>query len=592
MKSIFLVFALVCSSAWAGRAEYYEDVSSSMPDMSPVYALFTSQSGASSTPIAVAELTGDNYPEIVLHIWEGQNTFGLVSTAPINNRLVVLSRDKSGKYRDIAADLVAPQSPTLQGATRQVDVGDLNGDGFADVAWSVSREDGRSTATVSQIASQTNVLISQGQAGRYRIESYGPSNWFHAVAVAPAVGELPGIVLPLGFNNGVIPTPIVWRNGQPAEEVANSLMTNAVQVQAGTTSHIGYLDDFSSQKRYFYADTSSTPGNWFANPSLLVRDGAGNWSVAAQYKNSLSSEARQINYVSWSKDTGTTYLYNCPLGQCLGTDGAYQAHVWHPYPGAKPQIVTINSAMVPTVDPAKVLLVEGETTYNAMFHKFYSYDGGTFSQVAGAISGEKVKVNALFEDVVDLDRDGLEDIIVYPQSVPWSSSYSPNDALPIFYKNRGDGTLILDTSIDYPQIPRGGALAAKFFDANADGVMDLFLHPYVASLQNVSSSKTFLLYLGRTGSRPSPISAPTYPAPNANLKVTITKGNGSITSSPEGIDCGSTCTYAFTKKMIIKLTATPAEGARFGGWSGACTGKKLTCSVRLTGNKSVKAKFK
>jgi hypothetical protein len=127
-------------------------------------------------------------------------------------------------------------------------------------------------------------------------------------------------------------------------------------------------------------------------------------------------------------------------------------------------------------------------------------------------------------------------------------------------------------------------------DVNADGYQDFLSWGWSNGMPAIFG------HLSKDALTPTPtptpvVAPPTYPAPNANLTVTITKGNGSITSSPEGIECGATCSYPFTKKMTIKLTATPANGAKFGGWSGACTGKKLTCSVKLTSNKSVKAKF-
>jgi hypothetical protein len=77
------------------------------------------------------------------------------------------------------------------------------------------------------------------------------------------------------------------------------------------------------------------------------------------------------------------------------------------------------------------------------------------------------------------------------------------------------------------------------------------------------------------------------------LTVTKTlqkKGAGVITSSPAGIDCGSTCKKAFVKDTIVTLTATPNQGSAFTGWLGPCSGTGL-CTVKLDRNTAVRAAF-
>jgi CubicO group peptidase (beta-lactamase class C family) len=57
--------------------------------------------------------------------------------------------------------------------------------------------------------------------------------------------------------------------------------------------------------------------------------------------------------------------------------------------------------------------------------------------------------------------------------------------------------------------------------------------------------------------------------------LTVTKagsGFGRITSSSGGIDCGFTCTWGFGPGVSVTLTATPAYGSTFAGWSNGCTG--------------------
>jgi hypothetical protein len=67
-------------------------------------------------------------------------------------------------------------------------------------------------------------------------------------------------------------------------------------------------------------------------------------------------------------------------------------------------------------------------------------------------------------------------------------------------------------------------------------------------------------------------------------------GAGTVTSSPAGINCGSTCSSTFSSGTLVTLSAVPAAGSSFAGWSGACSGTGA-CSVTLDSAKSVTATF-
>ncbi|MEY3897446.1 MAG: hypothetical protein RLZZ214_2967, partial [Verrucomicrobiota bacterium] len=67
-------------------------------------------------------------------------------------------------------------------------------------------------------------------------------------------------------------------------------------------------------------------------------------------------------------------------------------------------------------------------------------------------------------------------------------------------------------------------------------------------------------------------------------------GNGTVTSSPAGINCGATCTNSYTHGTNVTLTAASIAGSTFSGWSGACSGTG-TCVVPMTSAQSVTATF-
>lgn len=59
-------------------------------------------------------------------------------------------------------------------------------------------------------------------------------------------------------------------------------------------------------------------------------------------------------------------------------------------------------------------------------------------------------------------------------------------------------------------------------------------------------------------------------------------GIGSVTSSPEGIACGSTCQARFPTGQVVTLTATPASGSQFQSWSPNCPGGVVQLSASMT----------
>ena len=115
-------------------------------------------------------------------------------------------------------------------------------------------------------------------------------------------------------------------------------------------------------------------------------------------------------------------------------------------------------------------------------------------------------------------------------------------------------------------------------DQNADS-------PQVATGPDGTTTITWYLFNGIYGI----VQAVTATPPPSVLKVNKT-GNGTVTSTPANINCGTTCTATVANLTRITLTATAGAGSTFSGWSGDCTGTS-TCTVSMTQARNVTATF-
>ena len=77
--------------------------------------------------------------------------------------------------------------------------------------------------------------------------------------------------------------------------------------------------------------------------------------------------------------------------------------------------------------------------------------------------------------------------------------------------------------------------------------------------------------------------------PSMTLTVSRT-GSGTVTSTPAGISCGTTCSSGFNQGTSVTLDASPDTGYVFSGWAGSCVGTD-TCSVTMDASKNVTATF-
>jgi len=67
-------------------------------------------------------------------------------------------------------------------------------------------------------------------------------------------------------------------------------------------------------------------------------------------------------------------------------------------------------------------------------------------------------------------------------------------------------------------------------------------------------------------------------------------GSGSVTSSPAGVSCGTSCSHDFVYGTTVALDVRAARGSTFHGWSGDCSGRS-DCVLTMSAASFVEASF-
>ena len=82
------------------------------------------------------------------------------------------------------------------------------------------------------------------------------------------------------------------------------------------------------------------------------------------------------------------------------------------------------------------------------------------------------------------------------------------------------------------------------------------------------------------------------PEPRPQWALTVARyGDSGGTVEGPGINCGRDCNESYDPDTTVELTAIPAPGFEFSGWSGDCSGAMALCSLQMTGPRDVTATF-
>ncbi len=196
-------------------------------------------------------------------------------------------------------------------------------------------------------------------------------------------------------------------------------------------------------------------------------------------------------------------------------------------------------------------------------------------------------------------------VVTMTQANTVTATFTAAPAFPPSMSTPAPGSTLTSSTVTFIGGTTPQDVAHSLWVGTALGTKDLHFGPMTGNTQEVSGLPTSGTIYVRYWTTDDPntsngaawvFTEHTYtmnvPPVTHPLSVNLAgSGTGTVSSSPAGITCGSTCTATYNVGTTVTLSATPTSGSTFDSWSvGGCSGSG-TCVVTMTQANTVTATF-
>ena len=251
------------------------------------------------------DINNDGWEDFMVHQWCDlyRDKYGDVIQNPTPDLIVVHLSNGDGTYRDGNQEVFGEDIPSLGGASRKYDRGDLNGDGRDDFAFAMNWEDGRNGDPWEYHRASPAIILSKGET-EYEVIKVGTPGWGHAVTIVEHNnGNVDALFA--GFTGIGLQafryTSARWIDVKDEYPVETIYDDNFNIIDQGTAP---WHTELKYQDNYIIATDTSADGSarglalWFRENNV--------WSKVDQ---ELTPIEFFINQISWQGSEGPTAVY-------------------------------------------------------------------------------------------------------------------------------------------------------------------------------------------------------------------------------------------------------------------------------------------
>ena len=500
--------------AAASSTPYFNEIPGAIPDQSSIWTQYATPVFAH---VATLDISHDGLDDMVFHFWKNAVGTNPATAIACTNRLVILIQKPDHTFVDETSTWLNG-TPDLGACSADVRVDDVNADGYPDVVFASSQEDGRDTSVYSKMFSPVFMLVS-GADGKYTREQIGTPAWYHMVGTGRDASNKAVVAIA-----ALVGQDLVANASEVYQRTAGGTWTN---VSAGYPQlNAGAFSLFNAAGQSGPSDTLIQPSVVFSSTTALdiggaTRDGAGVWHTVPNLN--LFDYVGSLTFINWQGNPETYPVYK--LGETYLTGGFWlESCQFRMSPGAPATTIIKLSEMVIRggyTGPGQV--ISGADVDNITRLYGFRIVTGALQRVSLPISGEVIEaMDSRFFACRDLNGDNYDDIAVYP-----IADYPINDnGLPFVYLNdKGGGLHYIGLSQypsqpnDYPDQPPGWKNKGRtsvLHDFDHDGIDDLLTWPGSGVNVGYSRDLSFHYYKGLAYLQ-APLSPPSLSIANASV---------------------------------------------------------------------------